>query len=220
VTDPGLLTAGTQRFYLRQGSSVSTPLAAGSVDAVVTDPPYYDSIQYTDLAAYFRVWLRRMVPDAADWDYDAADSAVDPERRGQGSRYVELLAGIFEECRRVLRPEGRLVFTFHHWKPEAWTALTWALYRGGFGLVNRYVVHAEHPISVHINNMHALTHDAILVCAPREVVTTIWAEPAGLTGLHSRDFSQGCADALGWMLGQPGLDEVEVARRWKTLLAG
>jgi hypothetical protein len=39
-------------------------------------------------------------------------------------------------------------------------------------------------------------------------------------GLPSRDFSQGCAAALGWMLGQPGLDETAVARHWNALLAG
>jgi adenine-specific DNA methylase len=161
-----------------------------------------------------------MLPDGADWDYDAAESAVDPERRGQVSRYTELLSGIFQECRRVLKPEGRLVFTFHHWKPEAWASLTTALHNGGFALVNRYVVHAEHPISVHISNMRALTHDAILVCAPRERVSSVWTLPDRLTGRESRAFCQGCADTLGWLLAQLEQDEEALNRRWADLLGG
>jgi adenine-specific DNA methylase len=40
-------------------------LADNSVDFIVTDPPYFDSVQYSDLAAFFRVWLRQLLPDAA-----------------------------------------------------------------------------------------------------------------------------------------------------------
>jgi putative DNA methylase len=157
------LSAGTRRFWLRQGSATRLDLPDASVDFIVTDPPYYDSVQYSDLAAFFRVWLRRLLPDGADWDYDAADSAVDPHKNDRASRYTELLSGIFGECRRVLRENGRLIFTFHHWNPKAWAALTIALKQAGFVLLNYSVVHSEHPVSVHINNMNALTHDAILV---------------------------------------------------------
>jgi putative DNA methylase len=32
---------------------------SGTYDAIVTDPPYYDAIPYSDLADFFHVWLRR-----------------------------------------------------------------------------------------------------------------------------------------------------------------
>ena len=34
-------------------------LAAGSVDAVVMDPPYYDNVMYAELSDFFYVWLKR-----------------------------------------------------------------------------------------------------------------------------------------------------------------
>ena len=34
-------------------------LAAGSVDAVVMDPPYYDNVLYAELSDFFYVWLKR-----------------------------------------------------------------------------------------------------------------------------------------------------------------
>jgi len=32
-------------------------------DVIVTDPPYYDAIPYSDLMEFFYVWLRRSVGD-------------------------------------------------------------------------------------------------------------------------------------------------------------
>lgn len=195
------LNKGTRRFMIRQTSADTLPLPDASVDAVVTDPPYYDSIQYDDLAAYFRVWVRQMVPDAADWSRLDAEP-VDTSGADEGRPYAARMTRIFGEARRVLRPDsGRLVFTFHHWQPEAWASLTCALQGAGFRLINRYVVHAEHPMSVHISNMRALTHDAILVLAPEEkgeadrwpVVSTV---PRG----GSEAFVAGCGGLLGYLL--------------------
>ena len=32
-----------------------------SLDAVVTDPPYYDNVPYADISDFFYVWLKRTV---------------------------------------------------------------------------------------------------------------------------------------------------------------
>ncbi len=214
------LAGQPQLFVLRQASAVALPVASGSVDAVVTDPPYYDSIQYGDLAAFFRVWLQQFLPDAADWGYDGAGAAVNSERDPADGRYVQMMSAIFGECRRALRPgSGRLVFTFHHWQPQAWAALTKALYAAGFVLLNRYVVHAEHPISVHISNSRALTDDAILVLAPGTPGDgPMWPRPAAARQA-GEEFTADCATLLGWLLGQPGLSAGDIERVWQTTLA-
>jgi putative DNA methylase len=219
VASAGALSGGERRFYLWQGSAIRLPVESGTVDAVITDPPYYDSIQYGDLAAFFRVWLRQLLPDAADWSYDGATAAVNSERAGDRGRYAEQLGGIFRECRRVLRPErGRLIFTFHHWQPRAWAALTVALHGAGFRLLNRYVVHAEHPQSVHISNVRALTHDAILVLAADDTGPR-WERPTAIDPGASYDFTMGCATFLGWVLAQPGLSAGQIEELWNAVLA-
>ena len=212
------LAGGPQRFLLRQGSAVALPVETGSIDAVVTDPPYYDSIQYGDLAAFFRVWLRRFLPDDADWGYDGAGAAVNSEREPGDGHYARMMAGIFCECRRTLRPDGgRLIFTFHHWQPRAWAALTTALYEAGFVLLNRYVVHAEHLISVHISNARALTHDAILVLAPAAAgAGPEWSRPVAVRPA-GEEFTSDCATLLGWLLGQPSLTAADIESAWTAL---
>jgi putative DNA methylase len=220
VASPSELQAGSRRFFLRQGSSIQLDLADGSIDAVVTDPPYFDSVQYSDLAAFFRVWLRQMLPEAADWDYDIRESAVDPHKNDRASRYTELIGGIFAECHRVLRKEnGRLIFTFHHWNPKGWAALTIALKNAGFVLLNRYVVHAENPISVHIANMNALTHDAILVLAPAEAARSKnWERPLAVNLDDSFQFCRDAATLLGWML-TADIPSDKVIDLWREALA-
>jgi putative DNA methylase len=219
VDSAAALSGGARRFFLMQGSATALPAQTGSIDAVVTDPPYYDSIQYGDLAAFFRVWLRQFVPDAADWEYDLTTAAVSSGRGTAADPYVRLLTGIFRECRRVLRPEtGRLIFTFHHWQPRAWAALTTTLYEAGFTLLNHYIVHAEHPMSVHINNVRALTHDAILVLAAgRPGHDSKWRRPAAPAREDSYHFTQRCATLLGWMLDQAGLTREEIESGWREL---
>ena len=237
VSDVADLGTGSRRFLLLQGSSTALGLADKSVDFIVTDPPYFDSVQYSDLAAFFRVWLRQLLPDAAEWGYDVAESAVDPHKLDRESRYAELLTGIFKECGRVLGENGRFIFTFHHWNPKAWAALTYALRQADFRLVNHYVVHAENPISVHINNMKALVHDAILVLTPRGVQysasdprssvlgpqsvvreETAVAPPPPVDQTESEAFCRDCAAHLGWLLDQPELTRTDIQTHWRAIL--
>jgi putative DNA methylase len=208
-----------QRFMLLQGSSTCLPLSNNLVDAIVTDPPYYDSVQYSDLSTYFRVWLRLLLPEAAEWVVDVHESAVDPHKRDRESRYRELLTGIFMECYRVLKKEnGRLIFTFHHWNPKGWAALTIALKCANFKLVNRYVVHSENPISVHINKMKSLTHDAIMVFAPVEdEVDVAWKRPLAINIHDSESFCRDCATFLGWLL-TTNLTATEIEKQWRSML--
>ncbi len=229
VDNPAELTTGNHKFFLRQASSTTLYLADGSVDFVVTDPPYYDSVEYGDLSAFFRVWLRQLVGNGTDgkidWDYEVPHFVGDKTTSGPPSEtfcyYVELMTRIFAECHRVLRKDhARLVFTFHHWKADSWAALTIALRRSGFVLKNRYVVHAENPISVHINNLRALTHDTILVLAPASVNPSHeWARPATINFSGSAEFCADCGSLVGWLL-KSSISDEQVRATWHGLLAG
>jgi len=187
---------------------------------VVTDPPYYDSVQYSDLSNFFRVWLRRFLPLDADWNYDLFNSAVSQGGTSDGRKYGELLGKIWKKCYLALNKEhGRLIFTFHHWRPDAWAELTISLNTAGFLLVNRYVAFSENPVSVHIFGLKSLKHDTILVLKPNTGKTKSynWSKPFRIDSTDSYTFCRDCGTALGWFL-ENDLSEENIRDQWKLLI--
>jgi len=212
------LAQGSRRFMLLQGSAVSLTLPDNSVDHIVTDPPYFDSVQYSDLAAYFRVWLRQLLPDEAQWDYALSEATVDQHENGNG-QYRSVLGDIFKEAYRVLKKDsGRLIFTYHHWNPKGWTGLSLALKQAGFGLLNRYIIHAENLTSVHIANQNALIHDVVLVLGSAQKNTfPEWELPEAIDKTDSYTFCEQCGSVLGYILNH-ALAEDEIGQIWVDLL--
>ncbi len=215
------LSDGQRRFWLIQGDSRTMPIANDSIDMVITDPPYYDSVQYGNLAAFFRVWLARLLPEAAEWNYDETRTAVAIDPADNAGNFTSALTGIFAECRRVLKPNiGRMVFTFHHWDAGAWAELTIALKAAGFRLQNAYVVFSEHPISVHIRNLKSIRHDSVLVLADANNTAAVqWKPVPDIDTTDSETFCRQCATTLGWLLGSE-LASSEIRTVWQNLIRG
>ena len=208
----------TKMFMVDQTDSSSLALKNHSIDFVVTDPPYYDSIQYSDLSHFFRCWLQWLLPTTADWEYTINKSAVAISNQ-EDKQYCEILSNIWSECNRVLkRPHGRLVFTYHHWNPNAWAQLSITLKRSQFKLLNYYVVHSENPISVHINNLKSLKHDTILVLQPDRIMSGgVWEEIEFIDTTKSEKFCQDCSKLLGWIL-EKEIAEAKIYDIWKNKL--
>lgn len=209
-------TNKTKMFIVGQKDSSNLSLPDQSIDFVVTDPPYYDSVQYSDLSNFFRCWLQWLLPTNAEWSYITDKSAVAESMKG-GKKYGETLSKIWAECNRVLiRPYGRLIFTYHHWNPNAWAELSISLKRSGFRLLNYFIVHSENPISVHIKNLKSLKHDSILVFQPiggRDA--KFWDEVNYVDVSDSRSFCSDCSRLLGWILFKD-YPEDEIYEIWKN----
>ena len=105
-------------------------LPPGSVDLVLTDPPYFDNIPYSELAEFFLPWLRLLdvVSDCRDVESIKLQSLVarrnDPESI---ERYTTGLCDAFGEIARVLKPSGTVIFSYRHIEPAAWLALAQAI---------------------------------------------------------------------------------------------
>jgi len=213
--------SGQRRMFLvDQQDSTQLPLPEKSVDFVVTDPPYFNSVQYSDLSHFFRCWLKSFIPDRSNWHYVAQSSAV-AESSENEEKFGMVLGRIWQECNRVLkRPHGRLIFTYHHWSPNAWAQLTKALKKARFLLNNAFVVHSENPISVHIMNLRALKHDTILVLRPRGPrKKEQWPKPEPIVDFDSYSFCRSCGNIMGWILEQD-LSDQEITKTWTEFLKG
>jgi putative DNA methylase len=153
-------------------SSEDLSLPGSTVDAVITDPPYFNNVQYSELADFFYVWLRLALKDryphfAPELTPKISEIVENPHQGKDTEFFLEGLTRVFEESHRVLKDEGALVFTFHHREPEAWGTVLGAVLDAGFYVSALYPVQAERDFSLHIRDQEAIEYDAIIICRKR-----------------------------------------------------
>jgi len=186
---------GQVETQIIRGSAASLPLPAESVDAVVTDPPYYDNVMYAECSDYFYVWLKRSLRDIwpqfcdlflTDKEQEAVANpslfkdVAAPSGRGRkkaegktaaefaDARYEELLTRAFHECHRVLKKDGVLTVMFTHKRVDAWDTLGVALLNAGFAINSSWPVHTESEYSLHQAKKNSAASTIFLTCRKRE----------------------------------------------------
>lgn len=142
-----------------------------SVDAVITDPPYFDNVQYSELADFFYVWLRLALRDTYPWFEpelsSRSDEIVKNDKLGKTtSFFIDGLRQVFSECHRVLKDDGLLVFTFHHNKIWAWEGIAQLLLDAGFYISATPIVRSEGKSGFHSSKGN-IRYDSVLVCRKR-----------------------------------------------------
>ena len=157
-----------QAVMLLNGDSASLPLPESCVDAVITDPPYFDFVHYSELSDFFFAWLSPALADRYEW-MRRPDCSDDGEVQHKDPRsFAGQLGRVFSECRRVLKPDGVLAFSFHHSRPEGWAAIHEAIESAGLVTVASHPVHAELRVSSPKSAAREpISLDAILVCRSR-----------------------------------------------------
>ena len=161
-------------IYLSCGSSTKTDLPEGSVDLVVTDPPFFDNVHYSELADFFHVWQE---------EYFGTGKRKSPTTRHQeevqdtdAREFARKLRSVFVECHRVLRDGGRMVFSYHHSREDGWSSIAEAVLGAGFSLVQAQPVKAEMSVAAPKNKAkEPIDLDILMVCKkraddPREMV--------------------------------------------------
>jgi len=173
-------------------------------DAVITDPPYYDNIIYSELSDFFYVWQKVLLEDTYDcFQPDAtprAESIVANPAENKGEEEFEIEMGeAFETIRNVLKEDGVLAFTYHHSEAESWAELLASLCDAGFEVT------ATYPITADVSKFtkgEAVEFDIVIVARPvkdrapiswnslrREIVRT--AKETRMTLEETRDLSGG-----------------------------
>lgn len=166
-----LIRTSRGALLLCRDSSRLPEIPDGSVDFVITDPPYYDNVHYSELSNFFYVWLSMLVDEPAfhhELVPTEGEAVVNREMGKHHADYQRLLTQVFSECHRVLKDSGRLIFTFHHSKREAWWTVFEAVSAAGFRIVDFFPVQSEYRVNPHIRNKQAIDMDLVLVCQKRE----------------------------------------------------
>jgi putative DNA methylase len=158
-------------------------------DIIVTDPPYYDAIPYSDLMDFFYIWLRRVLakksaemgqvfhePLSPKWDYVRNDGElIDDSSRFNGdalkskATYEDGMFRAFYACHQALAPEGRMVIVFAHKQPDAWETLVSAMIRAGFVVCGSWPIATEMRGGVRNYGRASLSSSVWLVCRKRAI---------------------------------------------------
>jgi adenine-specific DNA methylase len=128
--------------YTTTGDASRTDLPDNSVDLIVTDPPYVDNVHYSELADFFHAWLSAMRPYQGYPDMPST-RAVQEVQNAAPDGFQATAARVWRECRRVLKPGGCLLFSFHQSQTTGWCALMRSLSDAGFTVTTTRAVIAE-----------------------------------------------------------------------------
>ncbi|UUO15888.1 DUF1156 domain-containing protein [Dolichospermum heterosporum] len=154
-----------------------------SVDAVITDPPYYATIPYADLSDFFYVWLKRTLGDIfpelfyLELTDKEREAVANPSRfRNMGISPEELanqdyeakMSMAFAEYHRVLREDGVMTVQFNHKDSGAWDVLAKSLIDAGFEITASWAVSTENPQNLHQAQKNAVSSTVLLVCRKRQ----------------------------------------------------
>ena len=155
--------------FLRAVSADQLTLPANSLDAVLTDPPYFGNVQYAELMDFCYVWLRKHL--AKDFSAfrpistRAEEELTVNETEGRGiADFTEGLSRVFVHFARALKPGGPFAFTYHHNDIEAYLPVAVALLDAGLVCTETLPCPAEMGASIHINGTGSSVMDTIFVC--------------------------------------------------------
>jgi putative DNA methylase len=160
------------------GSASELSLSSGSVDCIITDPPYGNSIAYADLSDFFYVWLKRslstLYPEAfATPQTPKSLETTSHKHRHEGSQkranevYQRLLTEGIRAARKGSQDGGLISVMFAHQSNEAWSALLSALFDAGLCPDATWPIATEKPTASLGLGTASLETSVTVVCRER-----------------------------------------------------
>ena len=161
-------------------ADASTTIHAQDGPIIVTDPPYYDNINYADLSDFFYVWLRPLLRDIypdlfagiltpKDEEITAIPSRFEDPRQ----RFEDLLNKTLKLMRERCSPEFPSSIFYAYKQQEqrgsstGWETLLSAIVSTGFQIVGTWPMRTEGSVRLNALASNALASSVVLVCRPR-----------------------------------------------------
>lgn len=162
---------------IHYGDSFAFSDLPSSIDAVITDPPYFDAIAYSDLSDYFYVWLKRSllttIPEAFLTPLTPkTEEATSLKHRHNGDltkaeqHFRKKLAQIFSKSYQLLKKDGIISIMFAHQSNKAWEALVHAIFDAGLTISATWAIDSELTTALKANKS-VLSSSVTVTCRPR-----------------------------------------------------
>lgn len=170
----------SRNVTLRCISATRADLPPASLDAVLTDPPYFGNVQYGELMDFCYVWLRRLAgtTGAGGFDRESSRSAEEltiNQTQGRNlEHFTEGLATVYARMARALKPGAPLAFTYHHNRLEAYHSVAVAILDAGLTCSASLPCPAEMGGSIHIHGTGSSIVDTVFVCRSTGATARQW----------------------------------------------
>lgn len=155
------------------GDSANLPIPDASIDSVITDPPYFDFINYSELSDFFYAWLRVALPNCPLFEKDNSRRPGEVQNADK-VEFSDRLTRVFAECVRVMKDDATLTFSFHHSKQDGWKSIERAIQQSGLSVIEVEPVYAELSASTpKAATKEPISIDMMIVCAKQRRELTV-----------------------------------------------
>lgn len=149
-------------IYCQDSSVLNIP--DKTVDLVLTDPPFFDNVNYSELADFFFAWQSKWGIGFAAHDSSTTRQSSEVQD-SKANTFGEKLCAVFLNCNRILKDDGRLIFTYHHSRKDGWLPVYHAITQAGFQIEETMLVKAEMAVSVAIMSAkEPINYDLVFIC--------------------------------------------------------
>ena len=146
------------------------------IEICVTDPPYYQALDYAGLSDFFYVWLKRAIapaqPTILGLPLTPKDrqAIVRSERKDEGERrrYLGLMASSFQNIGTSITPDASFGVVFAHSDPDAWATLIDAVIEAGLLPVASWPIDTESRTKVANVGKARLQTSVWMTCRKRD----------------------------------------------------
>ena len=162
-------------------TDASTTIYATDRPVIVTDPPYYDNIQYAELSDFFYVWLRPLLRDSYPELFAGIMTPKDeeivaaPRFENPAQHFEERLSRAFLQMRRYCSTKfpTSIFYAYKQQEEErggkvstGWETMLTATVNAGFQIVATWPLRTERTRGLK-TEINALASSIVLVCQPR-----------------------------------------------------
>ena len=157
---------------ITKGSATTLPYEDNYFDAIFTDPPYYDNIQYAELSDYFYVWLKRILgvkdglfvtPLAPKKNEIVSNSTRQRNKKESNSFFEENLSKSFKEINRVLKTKGICTIVYAHKTTKGWETVINALLDSGLTVTASWPISTEMASRLNASKTAALASSIYII---------------------------------------------------------
>ena len=142
-------------FTSTQSTSDLRNLPSDSIDYIFTDPPFGESLQYSELNFFVESWLKvKTVPDC--------DCVLNYVHKKDISFYAEMMHQVFSEYARVLKPGRWITIEFHNSQNAVWNAIQQSVESAGLIVADVRILDKQQRSFNAVNRSGAVDQDLVI----------------------------------------------------------